>query len=70
MNFFGYVQQGGVTGSGSQEPRPRCFELIELRFVEVNAAPSNQSMELTIKSVTPFARAKAAPLLLAAHARC
>jgi hypothetical protein len=33
-------------------------------------APPNKSMELTIKSVTPFARAKAAPLLLAAHARC
>jgi hypothetical protein len=31
---------------------------------------SNKSMELTIKSVTPFAYAKAAPLLLAAHARC
>jgi len=33
-------------------------------------SPSNKGMELTIKSVTPFAWAKAAPLLLAAHARC
>jgi hypothetical protein len=30
---------------------------------------SVKSMELTIKSVTPFARAKVAPLLLAADPR-
>jgi len=46
------------------------FQVIELRFIELGAAPSNKSMELTIKSVTPFAYAKGAPLLLAAHARC
>jgi hypothetical protein len=34
------------------------------------ALPSNKSMQLTIKSVTPFACAKAAPLLLAADAQC
>jgi hypothetical protein len=45
-------------------------KLIELHFVEVSAPPPNKRMELTIKSVTPFAFAKAAPLLLAAHARC
>ena len=30
------------------------------------ALPPNKGMQLTIKSVTPFAYAKAAPLLLAA----
>jgi hypothetical protein len=30
----------------------------------------NESMELTIKSVTPFAYAKGAPLSPAADARC
>jgi hypothetical protein len=44
--------------------------MIELRSIEVSALPPNQSMELTIKSVTPFGFAKAAPLSLAAHARC
>jgi hypothetical protein len=46
------------------------WQAIEHQFIELNAVPSNKSMELTIKSVTPFAYAKAAPLLLAAHARC
>ena len=45
-------------------------EVIELHGIADNAAPPNKSMELTIKSVTPFACAKTAPLLLAAHARC
>ncbi len=45
-------------------------DVIEIEFIKVSAVPSNKSMELTIKSVTPFAYAKAAPLLLAAHARC
>lgn len=48
----------------------REFHVSELHFIEGIALPSNKSMELTIKSVTPFAYAKAAPLLLAAHARC
>jgi hypothetical protein len=34
------------------------------------ALPSNKGMQLTIKSVTPFACAKAAPLSLAADPRC
>jgi len=34
------------------------------------ALPSNQGMEPTIKSVTPFAFAKRAPLSLAAHPKC
>jgi hypothetical protein len=41
--------------------------MIELRGLEISAAPSNKHMELTVKSITPFARAKAAPLLPAAH---
>jgi hypothetical protein len=35
----------------------------------LGALPSNKRMQLTIKSVTPFARAKAAPFLLAADPR-
>jgi hypothetical protein len=34
------------------------------------ALPPNQGMQLTVKSVTPFAYAKAAPLSPAADARC
>jgi hypothetical protein len=34
------------------------------------AAPPNRGMQLTSKSVTPFAFAKAAPLLLAADPGC
>ena len=41
-----------------------------LQLLARRRAPSNQGMELTIKSVTPFVCAKAAPLLLAAHAQC
>ena len=33
------------------------------------ALPPNNGMELTVKSVTPFASAKAAPLFPAAHPR-
>ena len=44
--------------------------VIEPRFVAVSALPPNQGMQLTIKSVTPFAFAKVAPLLLAADPRC
>ena len=43
---------------------------MDLGSLKNGAAPSNKSMELTIKSVTPFAYAKGAPLSLAAHARC
>jgi hypothetical protein len=46
-----------------------CIHFVSTPFIESSALPSNKSMELTIKSVTPFAYAKAAPLLLAAHAR-
>jgi hypothetical protein len=42
----------------------------ELRSIEASAAPSNEGMQLTVKSVTPFAFAKAAPLSPAADARC
>jgi hypothetical protein len=45
-------------------------ERIACHFVTVSAAPSNQGMQLTIKSVTPFAFAKVAPLLLAADPKC
>ena len=38
-------------------------------FPRRGVPPSNKSMELTIKSVTPFAFAKAAPLLSAADPR-
>ena len=41
----------------------------ELGFIELIALPPNKGMQLTIKSVTPFAYAKAAPLLLAADPR-
>ncbi len=50
--------------------------LVELRVVAVNAAPpykrgaAIQGMQLTVKSVTPFAFAKVAPLLLAADPKC
>lgn len=43
--------------------------MIEGRGIEVNALPPNQGMQLTAKSVTPFAFAKAAPLLSAADPR-
>ena len=57
-------------GIGRIACRPTHRGVVAIRVVKVIAVPSNKSMELTIKSVTPFAYAKAAPLLLAAHARC
>jgi hypothetical protein len=49
---------------------PVYVEAIEPRFVTVNAAPPNKWMELTVKSVVPFAkrRAKVTPPFPAAHA--
>jgi hypothetical protein len=44
-------------------------EVFEPRCIEAIALPPNKGMQLTIKSVTPFAGAKAAPLLLAADPR-
>lgn len=44
--------------------------MIELHCIEYIALPSNKGMQLTIKSVTPFAFAKGAPLLLAADPQC
>ena len=44
--------------------------MLESHCIKVVATPPNQGMQLTIKSVTPFAFAKAAPLLLAADPRC
>ena len=44
--------------------------MIAQRVIEVIEVPSNQGMQLTIESVTPFAYAKVAPLLLAADPRC
>ena len=41
----------------------------EPRYIKVSALPSNKGMQLTIKSVTPFAFAKVAPLFLAADPR-
>jgi len=35
-----------------------------------SALPPNKGMEPTVKSVTPFAFAKAAPVLSAAHPQC
>lgn len=43
--------------------------MIELRFVAAGALPPNKGMEPTVKSVTPFACAKGAPLFPAAHPR-
>jgi hypothetical protein len=66
MSYPTYSQ---VSVSGNSSTVWRHGRLIELRFVGANAAPSNKGMQLTIKSVTPFARAKGAPLLLAADPR-
>ena len=43
--------------------------MIKILSIEVSALPPNNRMEPTVKSDTPFAgrRAKAAPLLPAAH---
>ena len=44
-------------------------KVIAPRYVTVSEPPPNKGMELTVKSVTPFARrrAKGAPLSPAAH---
>jgi hypothetical protein len=44
-------------------------KVIELRRIELRAAPPSKGMQLTTNSVTPFAKAKGAPLLLAADPR-
>jgi hypothetical protein len=44
--------------------------MFEIPSCESSARPSNKGMQLTIKSVTPFAYAKGAPLLLAADPKC
>ena len=56
-----------VASNGKPQPGTR---VIAIRFIGRIALPSNHGMQLTIKSVTPFAFAKAAPLLLAADPRC
>jgi len=45
------------------------LKVIEDHGAEAIALPPDQRMQLTIKSVTPFAFAKAAQLSLAAHRR-
>ena len=49
----------------------RNCDVVAPHSIAVNAVPPNKWMELTGKSVTPFARgrAKGAPLLPAAHPR-
>ena len=51
--------------------RQKCDveSVVALRGITVGVLPPNKGMQLTIKSVTPFAFAKAAPLLLAADPR-
>jgi len=46
------------------------IKVVEPRFFAASAAPPNKCMELTVKSVVPFARerAKVPPLFPAAHA--
>ena len=66
MSYPTYSQVGG---SGTGGTVWRCGRVVELHSVEVNAVPSNKGMEPTVKSVTPFAYAKAAPLSPAAHPR-
>ena len=53
-----------ATSQGTSE-----IYVIELPFLGVRALPPNNGMQLTAKSVTPFAYAKAAPLLSAADPR-
>jgi len=60
----GFHRAGSASlGFKWQLDRRRCFRM------ELIALPPNKGMELTIKGITPFARAKAAPLLLAAQPR-
>ena len=56
--------------SGTHTTVPDELGVVDLHCIEVIAAPPNKWMQLTIKSVTPFARAKVAPLLLAADPKC
>jgi hypothetical protein len=42
----------------------------ERRYIERVVLPPNKGIEPTVKIVTPFAGAKAAPLLPAAHPKC
>jgi hypothetical protein len=57
---------------GTDSRSTKYGQVIEPRFVTVNAAPPNKGMELTVKSVAPFARgrAKGAPLFSAARPGC
>jgi len=59
---------------GAEDLQPSPVVIGELRRtgrgVRVVALPSNQKLQLTGKSVTPFAYAKRAPLFPAAHAVC
>jgi len=48
---------------------PRAFSSAsQCVSLEFGGTPPNKGVELTVKSVTPFAGAKRAPLLPAAHA--
>ncbi len=56
--------------AGTQMPLDIKFELQQMKVVIQHIAlPPNKGMELTVRSVTPFAkrRAKGAPLRPAAH---
>jgi hypothetical protein len=46
----------------------RVLRAFDYEGIERIARPAKQGMELTDTSVTPFAKAKAAPLLSADHA--
>jgi hypothetical protein len=65
----------GATGCGISDGISQ--KVFQMRIVncfhsgeQATWPPPNKGMQLTIKSVTPFAFAKAAPLLLAADPRC
>ena len=47
----------------------KCIFIKAHQPMDSRRAPSNKGMEPTINNVTPYARAKAAPLLLAADPR-
>jgi hypothetical protein len=51
----------------NSEPRSE-FRVVAPHCISRIALPSNKSMELTVKSVMPFAFAKVTPLSPAAHA--
>jgi hypothetical protein len=65
--LVGLSAQSRDQNRGRGAPTPKARVLVGAVAI---ALPSNESMELTINSVTPFAYAKAAPLLLAADPRC